>query len=517
MKIITTQQMTKIEEKSEKDFSLSRAQLMENAGTGIANWVNDFVIKKSLKKQILIVCGSGNNGGDGFVSARILCNKGFNVNVICLVEESALKEPAKNNFARIKKIKKIKISKVRNKTNLEKIDKSFDDSELILDCILGTGIAGEVRGLKKTIISYINSLSKKVISVDIPSGLNGDTGKGLSIKACTTLTLGLPKIGLLQSGVEGKTGKIIVIDINFPAELLDATRSNLHYLHQNDFKGLLPKRKIACHKGNFGHVLVLAGSPGYTGAATLCTQGALRAGAGLVTLGIPKGLQKVFQLKLTEAMTLALPETKQCTLALDAYPHIKDFMKKVDCLVLGPGLSQNQETVKLIRKLILNTTKPTVVDADGINAIADDLTLLLRTKYSLILTPHPGEFKRLTNMSVDYIQKNRLKVVRDFTEKYKITIVLKGSHSAIAGNDKKVYINSSGNPGMASGGTGDVLAGIIAGILAQGIETLDSARFGVYIHGIAGDMAAQEKGEVGILAGDLVEKVPYAINTIYDN
>lgn len=514
MKIITTQQMSELEEFSEEKCSITQTILMENAGKGVAEWVGKFVKRKLIPKGILIVCGGGNNAGDGFVSARYLYEMGFRVSVVCLIKDSELRGPAKNNYFKLKKIKKVSIYKAYNPLGLEKIDYLFKDAHLILDCILGTGIKGEIRGFIKNVVEFINSLSKKVISVDIPSGMDANTGSGFCIKAYTTLTMGLPKVGLLKPGISVNVGYLHVIDIGLSKELIGNIKSNFEYIHEVDFYGLIRERPISSHKGDFGHVLVLAGSPQYTGAASLCTQGALRVGAGLVTLGIPKSLQGIYQIKLTEAMTFSLPETPEGSLSEEAYPYIMKFMEGVNSVAIGPGLGKNISTIKLVRKIISTSHKPLVIDADGVNAIAEELLVLRKAKAPLILTPHPGEMARLLHVSPKSVQNDRWRITRELSEKYGITIVLKGANSVIAESGKKIYINSSGNPGMASGGMGDVLTGVIAGFLAQGYNPIDSTRLGVYIHGAAGDLVAEEKGMYGMLAWDLAEMLPYIINRI---
>lgn len=505
------QQMQELEEQSAKQYSITQLQLMENAGKGIAEWINSFTVQK----DVLIICGSGNNGGDGFVSARYLYEMGFSVNVVCLAKDTDIKGPAKINYNKLKKIKKVHIHKAYSQTQFEKVESLFNTAGLILDCILGTGLRGEVRGFLKHVIEFINSLSKKVIAIDIPSGMDGNTGSGLCIKAYTTLTMGLPKVGLLKPNASSVVGYLHVIDIGLPQELVVNIKSNLEYIQPVDFSGLIPARAPNSHKGDFGHVLVLAGSPQYAGAAALCVQGALRSGAGLVTLGIPRGMQDIYQVKLTESMTLPLPETEEGTLSQEAYPIIIKFIEKVDSIALGPGLSKHPDTIKLVKRIISNSHKPLVIDADGVNAIAEELLVLRKAKAPLILTPHPGEMAGLLHTSAKSVQTDRWKITRELADKYGITIILKGHQSVITGDDKKIYINSTGNPGMASGGMGDVLTGLIAGLVAQGLKPIDSARLGVYIHGASGDMSAKERGEWGILAGDVLEKLPYVMNGIY--
>jgi len=276
----------------------------------------------------------------------------------------------------------------------------------------------------------------------------------------------------------------------------------------------LPKRKNATHKGDYGHILVLAGSKGLTGAAYLTSQAALLSGSGLVTLGIPESLNSIMAKKLTEVMTLPLKETKEATLSLAAYKKISSFLKRIDVIAIGPGLSQNVSTKKLVRKLVVGINKPFVLDADGINAFVDNVNLLKKIKKLSIMTPHPGELARLLGVSVKSIQKQRLKSAKDFVKKYKQILVLKGHKTIAASPNSKTYVNNTGNPGMASGGTGDILTGIIASLLGQGIAPFKAASLGVYVHGLAGDLAKKEKGETSLVATDLLNKLPLAFKKI---
>lgn len=274
------------------------------------------------------------------------------------------------------------------------------------------------------------------------------------------------------------------------------------------------RRRTDTHKGDYGHVFVLAGSAGLTGAAYLTSQAALLSGSGLVTLGIPKNLNAIMARKLVEVMTKPLPETRAQTLGQKAFPEIKKFSKNIDVLAIGPGLSQHKETQALIRKVVSAIDKPMVIDADGLNALAGHLNILLTTKnqeLATIMTPHPGEMARLIGKTVKFVQKDRKKVAKDFVKKYNVTLVLKGHHTVVASPHKKIYINKTGNPGMASGGVGDVLTGIIASFVGQGLSSFDAARIGVYVHGLTGDLAAKEKGQLSLTATVLLNKLPIVL------
>ena len=279
---------------------------------------------------------------------------------------------------------------------------------------------------------------------------------------------------------------------------------------------ILSQRKPNTNKGDYGHIFILAGSLGFTGAAVLCANSAMRQGAGLVTLGIPESLSAIAAKRVfLEVMVNPLPQTKNKTLALNGYQKIADFTAKADVLVIGPGLSQNPSTQKLVRKIIAQIDKPMVIDADGLNALAGHLNLLSAIRYPLfatrILTPHPGEFSRLISKPVTFIQKNREILAKSFANDYNVILILKGHKTVIAAPDKKIYLNKTGNPGMATAGSGDVLAGMIAALLGQGLGGFEAARLGVYLHGLAGDLAAKEKAQAGMIASDIIGKIPQAI------
>ena len=275
--------------------------------------------------------------------------------------------------------------------------------------------------------------------------------------------------------------------------------------------GLLPPRAPETHKGNLGHILILAGSEGLTGAAALCSLGALRSGAGLVPLGIPKSLNDVMEVKLTEVMTKPLPETKARSLSLQALPEVLDMIERMDAVAIGPGLSQHPQTKQFVRQLLPKLTKPCVLDADGLNALAEEPQVLKRLTNPIILTPHPGEMGRLTRLAPAAIGRERERIATEFAKHYNVVVVLKGHQTVVASYDGAAYINATGNPGMASGGCGDVLTGLIAGLLGQRLSLIDAARLGVYLHGAAGDVAAEQQGQVGLIASDLLDTIPLAI------
>lgn len=277
---------------------------------------------------------------------------------------------------------------------------------------------------------------------------------------------------------------------------------------------IIQKRKKDTDKGDYGHIFILAGSRGITGAAALCANASLRAGAGLVTLGIPSSLNIAMEAKLTEVMTLPLQETRDGSFSLKAERAIIDRVKGSDVVLLGPGLSRNAETMRLVRRLLVALKKTMVIDADGLNAISEDVHILKKIKNKCILTPHPGEMSRLIKRDVSYVRNNRLSVAKNFASKYNAVVVLKGAGTIVADKNTKPYVNKTGNPGMATAGSGDVLTGVIGGFLAQRLKAFDAAKLAVYVHGLAGDIAAKEKGEIGLIASDILEKIPEAILSV---
>lgn len=509
MKVVTGQQMKEIDRKAIEESNLSGLILMENAGLRIFQNLKNIYPSLRLKK-IIIFTGSGNNGGDGFVVARHLYNYGVKVKVFLLSHSSKIKGEAEENLNIINKMG-VELFEAET-TKLEEIQRAIQNSDLIIDAILGTGLHGKVTGLKAKIIDLINIANKEVVAIDVPSGLDTDTGRieGPCIKATHTITLALPKIGLLIFPGASYAGKVTVEDIGIPSYLLKNNKIKTNIVTKEIVKSLLPFRATYSHKGSFGKVLILAGSIGMTGAAYLASEAAMRSGAGIVVLGIPRSLNPIMEVKLTEVMTLPLAETKKQSLGEEAEETILKLMKNYSILGIGPGISRQAETQRLVRKVIEKSNIPLVVDADAIYALSEDTTILKKTKTPLVITPHPGEIAKLINKDVDYILNNQLDITREIAQKYGIVVVLKGARTIIANKEGEVYINVGDNSGMATGGSGDVLTGIICSLIAQGADNFSAAITGVYIHSLAGDLARGIKGERGMIAGDILSQVPQA-------
>ncbi len=509
MKVVTSQQMREIDRKAIEENKLSGLALMENAGLRIFQSLKNIYADLRLKK-IVIFAGPGNNGGDGFVVARHLYNYGVKVKVFILAPSNKIKGEAGDNLNIINKmgVELIEVETVK----LEEIQEAIQNSDLIIDAILGTGLHGRVTGLKAKIINLINAAGKEVVAIDVPSGLDADTGKieGPCIKAAHTITLALPKIGLLLFPGASYTGKVTVEDIGIPAYLLKNDKIKTNMVTQEIVKSLLPLRAAYSHKGSFGKVLLLAGSVGMTGAAYLASEAAMRSGAGIVVLGIPRSLNQIMEVKLTEVMTLPLTETKKQSLGEDAEETILKLMKDFSVLAIGPGISRELATQRLVRKIIEKSNIPLVIDADAIYALSKDASLLKKVKVPLVITPHPGEMAKLINKDKNYILDNQLNIARKIAQEFGIVVVLKGARTIVANKEGEAYINVGDNSGMATGGAGDVLTGIICSLVAQGTDSLPAAIAGVYIHGLAGDLARDLKGERGMVAGDILSQVPQA-------
>ena len=511
MKIVTAEEMKKLDRKATTDYAIPSLLLMENAARGLVDQVEK-TIGPACGKQVVILAGRGNNGGDGLAAARHFRMRGAQVTVYL--------------FSPIEKVggdARISLDiwmqtggalHVVGSFRWNHLTQALAGSDLILDALLGTGLSHPVEGDYAKAITLINRAGRPVVAVDIPSGISADTGEalGVAVRADETLTMALPKWGhFLQEGLEHR-GRLGVVDIGFPPALIEAAKIPVDLITPEGLVGFPPLRPRGAHKGTAGHLLVIAGAFGKKGAAMMTSLAALRCGAGLVTAALPKSID-LATAGLMEMMTLPLPETSEGTLSLAAEKMLLQALQGKDAVALGPGLSQNEETQRLIRTLIAEVSLPMVIDADGLNALAGDLSALKKRKGPVILTPHPGEMGRLTGKRADLIQRERFTLAADFAERWGAIVVLKGAHTIVATPDRNIRVNHTGNPGMATAGTGDALTGMIAAWLAQGIDPVDAATWGVALHGHAGDLAAAVRGEISLITSDLIEKIPEAIQT----
>lgn len=513
MKVATATEMHQIDAAAAGEYEIPGAVLMENAGAVVAAAVKTLLTAGS-GNRICVFCGKGNNGGDGFVAARYLLNHGFRVQICLLAEAASLSGDARRFFSVLQKMN-ADILAIVDTRDWDKAAVAISFADCLVDALLGTGLRGTPSDHMLTAIDLLNASGKPVIAVDIPSGVEADTGcvAKTAVKAMQTVTFGLPKPGLYLHPGAAHAGKLTVADIGIPADLLVDRAIKQNAAGAADILAMLPVRASDAHKGSCGRVGVIAGSPGMTGAAVLAATGALRSGAGLVTLGVAASLQPIVAVKLTEVMSCSWPESADGALGHQSVPYMEELAAKSDAILIGPGLGRSEETQTAVRQFIQAACRPLIIDADALVALAADINILRQTEALAVLTPHPGEMAMLTGLTVEEIGQDRLYVARQAAIDWASIVVLKGAGTVVAFPDGEVYLNSTGNPGMATGGSGDVLAGIIAGFIAQGMSSHDAAVAGVYVHGLAGDLAASG-GMIGMTAGDLAAAVPAALHSL---
>jgi len=511
MKIVTGTEMQTLDRRTIIEAHVPSTVLMERAGEGIVRHLEE-LCGTARGKTITILCGKGNNGGDGFVVARLLHRRHARIHVLLLTPITDLSRDTAAMYRRFIRVAgRAAIVRFRSADQARPL---FATSDILVDALLGTGLSSVVTGTYREAIELINSAGKPVIAVDIPSGLHADTGAilGRAIRATLTITCGLPKLGLYVGAGIDHAGMIRIVDIGIPPAYVDAIESRTLLLTSDSAFRSLPERVPSAHKGTFGHAGIIAGSVGKTGAAALAALAALRVGAGLVTIATPSSVNDVLEAKLLEAMTMPLPETKARTLARSGLDRVLAFIQARTAIAIGPGLSTHHETVELVQSLMKHLDRPSVLDADALNALTGRASLLTECKTPPILTPHPGEMARLeVDATTQSVNADRIGTARRFAQERGAFVVLKGARTVIARPDGLVAICPTGNPGMATAGTGDVLTGMIVGLLAQGVPAWDAACAATYFHGLAGDLAAQRLGQPGMLASDLIAQIPYAL------
>ena len=511
MKIVSGTDMQILDRRTIIEARVPSTVLMERAGEGIVKYLEEYC-GPARGKTITIICGKGNNGGDGLVVARLLHRRHARIRVMLLTPITDLNRDAAIMYRRFTKVAgQAAIVRFRSADQVQSL---FASSDILIDALLGTGLSSVVTGTYREAIDLINRAGKPVIAVDIPSGLHADTGTilGRSIRATLTVACGLPKLGLYVGAGIDQAGAIRVADIGIPPAYVDAIESRTFLLTQDGAFRSLPERLVSAHKGTFGHVGIIAGSVGKTGAAALAAQAALRVGAGLVTVATPSSVNDVLEAKLLEVMTMPLPETKARTLARSGLDRILAFIQARKAIAIGPGLSTHHETVELVQSIMKHLDRPCVLDADALNALAGRALLLTECKIPPILTPHPGEMARLgTDATIQSVNADRIGTAKRFAQERGVFVVLKGARTVIARPDGLVAICPTGNPGMATAGTGDVLTGMVVGLLGQGVSAWEAACTATYFHGLAGDLAARQLGQPGMLASDLIAQIPYAL------
>jgi len=508
--VFTADEMRRVDQRAIRELGIPGATLMENAGCGAAERIQAALPGLGLRRRgvrVAIVCGKGGNGGDGFVVARWLKRAGHRVQVFLVARPDELRGDAALKHREMER-RAIRTRVVQDDAVLPA---ALADAELVVDALLGTGSRGAPAPAMARAIEQINASGRPVVALDLPSGLpaDGDAPAGPVVRAVLTTTFAGVKRGLIVGGGPEAAGRVEVVDIGVPqAEV--ARGIDTFVLEAADVARHFPRRPRESHKGSYGHLLVVAGSVGKSGAAALAARAAMRAGAGLVTVATASGAQPAVAALLLEAMSESLPETAAGSIALKARERLHDLLQARDAIALGPGLGLDDDTQAVARALVFDAARPCVVDADALTALTGHLDRLRGAPAARCLTPHPGEMARMLGASIADVQRDRIKTVRQFATARGVHVVLKGATSVIGTPGGVVLLNPTGNPGMASGGTGDVLTGIVGAFLARGLEPGDALAAAVYLHGLAGDIAAARQGQESLIAGDVVESLPAA-------
>ena len=508
--VFTADEMRRVDERAIRELGIPGATLMENAGHGAADAIQAALPDLGLPRRgvrVAVVCGKGGNGGDGFVVARWLERAGHRVQVFLLARPDDLRGDPARKLCEMQQAG-LRAQVVEDGATL---GPALHAAQLVVDALLGTGARGRPAPPIAAAIEQVNASGRPVVALDVPSGVSADAQpvEGPAVRAALTMTFAGVKLGLVSGPGATLAGRVVVVDIGVPpADVERGARTFV--LGPEDVKRHLPPRARDSHKGSYGHLLVVAGSVGKTGAAALAARGAMRAGAGLVTVATAASAQPVVASLLLEAMSEPVAETAARTVALAARGTRRDLAGRRVAVVLGPGLGLDEETQALARALVVECPQPMVVDADALSALAGHLDHLRSAAGPRCLTPHPGEMARMLGASVADVQRDRIATVRRFATAHGVAVVLKGATSVMGLPDGTVLLNPTGNPGMASGGTGDVLSGVLGALLARGVEAGAALAAGVYLHGLAGDVAAERVGQESLVAGDVIDALPEA-------
>ena len=518
MKTVTSAQMRELDARMIKEFEVPGEVLMERAGMGVADFVQCLArMSGYVKPYVLLLAGRGNNGGDAFVAARCLKDHGFEVEVWLAGVAGEIAGDALKHLVKMRSAG-IVLNELPTIEDWEHVPVSYHGADIIVDGILGTGISGPARGPAAGAINYINMLSERsiVVSIDIPSGLDADNGRplGSTVRADITVTMGLPKVGLLEPSAVDYVGTLEVIDLGMPDELINPITSGRELINAEDLRKVMKRRVRGAHKGDFGHLLIVGGAAGYSGAVALAAEAALRSGAGLVTLLVPESIVPIVAGIIPEAMVHGGSETKDGALSAGCLDKLKKDVSDFSAVLAGPGMTAHKQTRVVVDCILRKSRGPVVLDADALNVFAKQAGVIRKASSPVIITPHPGEMGRLMGCSADEVQHDRFGMAVRAAEETDSVVILKGAGTVVAAKGKSLSVNMTGNPGMATGGMGDVLSGFVAGLAAQGIDPFDAARVGVYLHGRAGDNVALRSSQAGMTAGDLVEELPCVIREL---
>ncbi|MGD0545319.1 MAG: NAD(P)H-hydrate dehydratase [Candidatus Acidiferrales bacterium] len=523
MKILTAAEMKEVDRLTTERAGIRSSVLMDHAGGSVAQFIRQR-FPNLARRLIFVFCGKGNNGGDGLVAALQLLGEGAKTEVILFADPNELRGEAADNLRRWENAPG-ELHVVRSSTEWSKWKSRIAECDILVDALLGTGARGAVEGLLRDAIESVNGREARcpVVAVDIPSGLHADTGEvqGAAIVADYTVTFTAPKVGMFQREAQRYLGELVVRDIGSPADLIsEVGHGSLRWSEPGEFAQFAKRRKADGNKGDYGHALIVAGSVGKSGAAVLASWSALRTGAGLVTVATPEPVLPIVAAHTPEIMTEPLAATEAGTVSLRSleYGKFEAILKGKRALGMGPGLTTQDETQQFIRKIVgKRNSIPLILDADGLNAFAGRAGELKNAEGMIAVTPHPGEMARLTGLKTDAVQARRLELALESAAAWNAYVILKGHTTIVAAPAGNAFINSTGNPGMGTGGTGDVLTGMLSALTAQfGTENWERVlAFGVYLHGLAGDIAYADFDEAPLMAGDLVRAIPRAYQRFY--
>lgn len=516
MLAVTAEEMREMDRLTIQEYKVPSLVLMERAGEGVTRaLIKSF--GRAAKRGVLVVAGKGNNGGDGLVVARHLKAKKVPCEVVLLADPKELSRDAAENL-RVYLKRRGKVYEAPG-GSLSPLRDRLKGKGLLVDAILGTGLKEEVRGVYAQAITMMNGSGLPIVSVDVPSGLDSDRGRplGATIKAAMTVALGFPKLGEVIHPGLSYVGELMVAGIGIQPKAVERVQPRTELLEEEQIRRLIPHREPDTHKGTYGHLLVMAGSRGKTGAAILACRAAMRVGAGLVTLAAPRSLNDIFATSLVEVMTEPLRDDAHEDMELLAEEDWRYLLGKKSAFLFGPGIGVKDSARGAVRWLLRNLEIPWVIDADGLNNLAAEVERLRGAKIAPVLTPHPGEMARLIGGKTSAVNQDRVGVARSFARENRCYLVLKGARTVIATPEGKAYINPTGNPGMASGGMGDVLAGILAGLLAQGFKVEEALKLGVFLHGFVGDRLAEARGGIGLIASDVLEGLPQGLKQLSES
>jgi ADP-dependent NAD(P)H-hydrate dehydratase / NAD(P)H-hydrate epimerase len=511
MRVLNTEQMREADRRTIEEIGIPSIVLMENAGRQ-AVAAMEAAFDDLATSRVGVLCGRGSNGGDGFVVARTLVQRGVDTAVYLLGSVADVRGDARTNLEVLGRIG-VTVVEITDAQEWELHFSELTDCGLVVDAILGTGFRGRLSGLLETVLADLNGLGVPVVAIDLPTGVSADSATldGPAVEASMTVTLGAPKIPLVFPPADSHAGDLVIADIGIPLPILDELDGqHLELLTRERMREIVPARVADSHKGDFGRVLVVAGSTGRTGAAHLSALGALRSGAGLVTVATPRSCLPIVAAMAPEYMTEPLEETPEGTVDFGAVERVLEM--KADVIAVGPGLGQGPGTAAFVQALVERSGIPLVLDADALNAFVGDPDRLMgREEVDVIITPHPGEMARLLNTSIEAVQHDRVRHAREFAATHRVHVVLKGHRTLIAAPDGRTFVNLTGNAGMATGGTGDLLTGMIAAWFAQLLDAEAACKLAVYLHGTAGDLAEADEGETALVAGDMAARLGDAV------